>query len=453
MKNLVFALLSASLIACGTKAPSEDAQVVEAYVPKVFNGSNHVDWSVNGSIYELNTRQFSESGKFVDVLPHLQRIKDMGIKTIWFMPIQPIGKLNRKGGLGSYYSIADYTAINPEYGTAEDFQTLVDSIHALDMKVVLDWVANHTAWDNKWVAMDSSWYEQDSLGNLNSPFDWTDVIALNYDSEAMQNEMIKSMRFWVTEFGVDGFRCDVAMEVPTSFWNKARASLDSIQPIFMLAEAEEPAHHEKAFDMSYAWEFHHISKEVANGHKPLTAIDTILEKDSTRFGSSAMRLMFITNHDENSWNGTVAERYGANADVSQVLMYTVYGTPLVYSGQESVYEHRLAFFDKDTIQWRDYSNQELITRLLHLHQRNSALWGGATVKLGNNQPTTVYSFERKADANQVVVLLNYGAETTVELTEPISGNYLNVITNEQMALDNQNTFTLPANGYLVLEKQ
>ena len=458
MKKIIFGLfISLIAVSCidSRTEPKPEVQEEIKYNPVVFTGNNHPDWSKNANMYELNIRQFSEKGDFNSILPHLTRLNEMGIDIFWFMPIQPIGKLNRKGGLGSYYSIMDYTDVNPEYGTKADFKVLVDSIHALGMKVVLDWVANHSAWDNPWATEHPDWYDQDSTGNFVSPYDWTDVIALNYNNVDMRAKMISSLKYWVTDFDIDGYRCDVAMEVPTDFWNESRTALDSLKPIFMLAEAEDPEHHLKAFDMSYAWEFHHISKEVANGHKSLLAIDTILEKDN-RFIDGAYRLMFTTNHDENSWNGTSNERYGKALELTNVLMFTIDGMPLIYSGQETGLDHQLRFFEKDTIQWGGYSYADFYTKLLDLNHRNTALWNGTyganAVKIENDKPDVVYSFSRTKDTDEVIVILNYGEATSVQLQNTQTGEYLNVFTGEVINLEASQSFEMEAFGYLVLEK-
>ena len=458
MKKIIFGLFIISVAVSCTESSTENTEEKPAeakYTPIVFTGNNHPDWTKNANMYELNIRQFSEKGDFQSILPQLRRLQDLGIDIIWFMPIQPIGELNRKGGLGSYYSIKDYTEINPEYGTKKDFKILVDSIHALGMKVIIDWVGNHSAWDNPWASDHPDWYEHDSTGAFVSPYDWTDVIALNYDNKEMRKEMILSLKYWVNDFNIDGYRCDVANEVPTDFWNQSRLALDSLKPIFMLAEAEDPELHLKAFDMTYAWEFHHISKEVANGNKPLSAIDTILKKDS-RFIEGAYRLMFTTNHEENSWNGTSEERYGKALELSNVLMFTIDGMPLIYSGQETGLDHQLRFFEKDTINWKDYPYTAFYTNLLDLKHRNEALWNGTyganAVKIDNDKSEKVYSFSRSKEMDEVIVILNYGEATSVQLQNTQSGEYLNVFTGEVIQLEASQRIELEAFGYLVLEK-
>ena len=255
-------------------------------------------------IYEANVRQFTPEGTFKAFEEHLPRLKELGVDILWLMPIHPIGVENRKGGLGSYYSIKDYRGVNPEFGDLDDFKSLVNKAHELGMYVILDWVANHTAWDHAWVTEHPEYYTKNLDGTMKSPFDWTDVVELDFKNQEMQDAMLADMMYWVEENGIDGFRCDVAGEVPVEFWNTARAELDKVKPVFMLAEAEQPNHHVNAFDMSYAWELHHIMNEIAKGNKNAKAINTYFAKHDTLYPTDAYRLYFITNHDENSWNGT-----------------------------------------------------------------------------------------------------------------------------------------------------
>ena len=296
---------------------------------------NSPEWSKNAVIYEVNVRQYTPEGTFNAFAAHLPRLKELGVDILWFMPITPIGELNRKGSLGSYYSVKDYRDVNPEFGTMEDFKNLVAQAHEQGMYVILDWVANHTAWDNYLVEQHPEWYAKNDNGEMISPFDWSDVVQLDYNQPGLRDYMADALKFWVTEANVDGFRCDVAEMVPTDFWNRARAELDQIKPVFMLAEAEVPEHHEYAFDMSYGWEFHHIMNNIAKGTMNADNIQEYLTKEAGRFPANAYRMQFITNHDENSWNGTVFERLGDAVETMAVLSYTIPGMPLIYSGQES----------------------------------------------------------------------------------------------------------------------
>ncbi|HUX60798.1 MAG TPA: alpha-amylase family glycosyl hydrolase, partial [Ignavibacteriaceae bacterium] len=272
----------------------------------------HPEWSKNATIYEVNVRQYTPEGTFNAFAKHLPELKKMGVKILWIMPINPIGIENRKGTLGSYYSVRDYKAINPEFGTLQDFKNLVDKIHKMGMHVIIDWVANHTSWDNKLTKTNPDFYKHDSLGNFVAPVkDWSDVIALNYNNPKLWDYMEGAMEYWVKNCNIDGFRCDVASMVPVPFWNFARKELDKIKPVFMLAESENPDLHEHAFDMTYSWEYFSIIKNIAKDKMNVKDLDAYFKKDNEQFNPDAYRMVFTTNHDENSWNGSLEETFGA----------------------------------------------------------------------------------------------------------------------------------------------
>ncbi len=305
----------------------------------------HPEWSKNLSIYEVNIRQFTPEGTFNAFIPHLPRLKELGADILWIMPINPIGELNRKGSLGSYYSISDYLTLNPEFGIDEDFKNLIKTAHENDLYVIIDWVANHSAWDNPLVNEHPEWYQKDTTGKMISPYDWTDVVAFDYSNRQMNDYMLNAMKFWVTEYDIDGYRCDVAGMVPDTFWLRVRTELDKIKPVFMLAEDEAPRHH-AAFDMTYGWEFHHVMNDIYKGEKNANDIEKYLHKNDSLYPSDAYRMYFITNHDENSWNGTEFERLGEGVKAFFVLTATVPGMPLIYSGQEAAMDKRLEFLVK-----------------------------------------------------------------------------------------------------------
>jgi glycosidase len=418
------------------------------------------DWSKNANIYEVNVRQYTQEGTFKAFENHLPRLKEMGVDILWFMPIHPIGEKNRKGTLGSYYSIRDYKAVNPEFGTMEDFQSLVKNAHDMGFKVILDWVANHTSWDHAWVEQHPEFYTKDSLGNMVSPYDWSDVADLNYDVPQVWDSMSDALRFWVTEANIDGYRCDVAGMVPTGFWERVRAELDSIKPVFMLAEAEQVDHHFKAFDMSYAWELHHLFNQIAKGEKNANDLQSYFDRMDTTYPAAAYRMVFIDNHDENSWNGTVEERLGDAAGLFAVLSYTLPGMPLIYSGQETGLAKRLEFFEKDLIDW-DYDSplMKFYTQLSALKHDNMALWNG---QFGGNMtllPTTsdeqVFAFLRERSDSRVLVISNMSDKPIMDLT--LSGDlhfskYVNFFSGEQMDLTENTQFNLEAWGYNVFVK-
>jgi glycosidase len=423
------------------------------------NGFVHPDWSKNANIYEVNIRQYTPEGTIKSFKEHLPRLKELGIDILWMMPIHPIGEKNRKGTMGSYYAVKDYKAVNPEFGTFEEFKAFVNEAHEMEFKVILDWVANHTAWDNQWIYDHPEWYTIDSTGNMVAPFDWTDVADLNYENKALWTAMIDALKFWVVEADVDGYRCDVASMVPTEFWNQARKELDQIKPVFMLAEAEEVDHHDKAFDMSYAWEFHHIMNQVAKGEMNANDIETYFNEKAKRFPDYAYRMNFITNHDENSWNGTIAERMGDGADAFAVMSYTVPGMPLIYSGQETGLDKRLEFFEKDQIEWDlDSPLHQFYTTLNSIKKNNPALWNGlyggdfSRIKVGDAEKVLV--FTRAKDNDQVLVILNLSdTEQAVNFSDSnIAGDYSNIFTKNNTRYSNETIIDLKPWAYIVLEK-
>ena len=392
------------LISCGQEQTAESAYVPEPPA-----------WSVDASIYEVNIRQYSPEGTFNAFTEHIPRLKEMGVEILWLMPIHPIGEENRKGPLGSYYAVADYNAVNPEFGTKEDFRRLVETAHEYDMKVLLDWVANHTAWDAVWTETNPEFYETDENGNFVPPVeDWEDVIQLDVDNPEMQEQMIRAMEYWVDEFGVDGYRADVAYMVPTDFWIRARQRLDEIKPVFMLAEAEVPELHQ-AFDMSYAWDYAETIRTIGSGEAELSALDEALNENFEKFEKSDYRMFFTTNHDENSWTGSDTDMYGDNFENFAVLSATVWGMPLVYSGQESRLDQQLEFFEKDLIEWGDYALEDFYRTLLTLKSENPALYngeqGGSYLKASTNRNDVIFSYKRINNEDRVFVILNFSDET------------------------------------------
>jgi cyclomaltodextrinase / maltogenic alpha-amylase / neopullulanase len=393
----------------------------------------HPEWSRNAVIYEVNIRQYTIEGTFRAFEQHIPRLKDMGVDILWLMPINPIGEKNRKGSLGSYYSIRDYMAVNPEYGTMEDFKELVAKAHENGMKVIIDWVANHSSWDNILVTEHPEWYVKDSTGTIVAPVpDWTDVADLDYNQQGLRDYMTNAMLFWVKEADVDGFRCDVAGMVPTDFWNKAVPELKKVKHVFMLAEWETPEMHDTAFDMTYSWEVYKLLKAVCKGEKTMDQLDSLLVKEAGEFTPDAYRMNFTTNHDENSWNGTEYELFGDAAQTFTVLDYLLPGMPLIYSGQEAGLNKRLSFFDKDTIQWNAYKLAGFYTQLNKLKHANNALQngsaGGPLVRLKTGDNAKIYGFSREAEGNKVVALFNLSGEpaNAVLAGNELSGDYEDV---------------------------
>lgn len=444
--TLPFFLFSFFLFSCSSPKPP-----VEESEPAAEG-----NWHVNSTIYEVNLRQMTQEGTFKAFEEqHLDRLAELGVEILWFMPIHPIGEKNRKGTLGSYYSVKDYQAVNPEHGSLEDFKALVDSAHAKGMKVIIDWVANHTAWDNAWVTDHPDWFTKDSLGNMMPPVaDWADVVDLNYDNAEMRAEMISSMQFWLREADIDGFRCDVAEWVPLDFWVDARVELDSVKPIFFLAEADKAELHE-AFHMTYSWGFHHVMNQVAKGEMNVSDIVSYWAGQDTTYKKEDYRMQFITNHDENSWNGTAIERMGENRKAFAVLSFTIPGMPLIYSGQEADMSKRLEFFEKDPIDWNDFPLQDFYSELVTLKTENSALRNGAEggalrfIDAGNER---VLAYARSADSAEVITVLNFtDEEVDVQLQgEDMKGLTAQIASEGSSVVLEKSECKLSANGYLVL---
>jgi glycosidase len=347
----------------------------------------HVGWSRQASIYEVNIRQFTPEGTFSAFEAQLPRLQALGVGILWLMPIQPIGIKNRKGTLGSYYSIRDYTAVNPDFGTLADFRHLVDAAHALGMKLILDWVANHTAWDHRWVGKHPEWFQRNAQGEIHpytyrptphaEPEYWWDVIGLDYGRPTLWPAMTDAMLFWLREADIDGFRCDVASLVPTSFWEQARVALERVKPVFMLAESDAPELHRSAFDMTYDWQLFGTLKRMAKGQAGKPEIQAWWQRRQTLYPADAYGMNFTANHDSNSWHGSDASFFGPAFEALAVLAAILPGMPLVYGGQEAVLDKQLAFFEKDAIDWKDLPLQGFYRRLLQLKRTHPALANAA----------------------------------------------------------------------------
>lgn len=376
----------------------------------------------NSVVYEMNVRQYTPEGTFEAAAEQLPRLKELGIDILWLMPIHPIGTKERKGTLGSYYAISDYCDVNPEFGTMADFEKFLDKAHRLGFRVILDCVANHTSPDAKWInECPADWYVRDSLGNTVVNYDWTDIAELNYDNRDVWTAMQAAMRFWM-EKGVDGFRCDMACEVPFEFWAETISMLRSEWPdMYMLAEGEDPRLHTVAgFDASYAWELHHLLNDIAQGRKNIPELLEYIEKDAAAVPSDALRLMFTSNHDENSWAGTEFERMGDAAGAMAVLTFTLpSGQPLIYTGQEMGWNKRFEFFEKDPIpSWEENSYTDFykeLVNLRHVHPALAAGRDGGSFEVISVQDSTLV-FDRAVPGDTVRVKVQLKAPWEYEIT-------------------------------------
>ena len=371
------------------------------------------EWVRNGIIYEINTRSFSPEGTFAGAEKGLPELKKLGVTILWVMPIHPVGVLNRKGRLGSQYSVQDYYGINPEFGTLDDFKSLVAAAHKLGFHLIIDLVANHTAWDSKLIKTHPDWFAKDSAGNIVPPNpDWTDVAALNYSQPGLRTYMIEMMKYWVRDIGVDGFRCDVAEMVPTDFWESARAALDSIKPVMMLAEGTYPKHHLKAFDVSYGWNTHGLLGPLISGKISALSLDTVLNTERRCFPQGSLRMRFSSNHDENAWDAPDVVKYGVNgAKLAAVLVNMLPGIPLLYDGQEIGCATRLKMFEKVPIEWKDGEDfRDLYTTLFELRKNEPALTEGEMTRIPSSEPRHVYAFTRIAGTSKLLSVFNVGAD-------------------------------------------
>lgn len=380
---------------------------------KAATVDGHPAWIQQGNIYEVNVRQYTPEGSFNAFVRHLDRLKKMGVQTLWFMPINPISKLDRKGSLGSYYAVSDYTAINPEFGTLTDFKQLVRSIHAKGMTVLIDWVPNHTGADHPWLTRHPDFYTKDSSGKAAVPFDWTDTRQLNYNNREMGDSMIASMKFWINQTGIDGFRCDVAWNVPGAFWKRCIGQLHQLKNVFMLAEGDKPYLLQNGFDAFYPWDMFHKMISVAKETSPAFALDSVRLSYDSAFPKNSLKLYFTSNHDENSWNQADFGVFpgAAHAPFAVFTQMMAGSIPLIYSGQEEPVLRAIPFFEKDTLGFKNLKRARFYSTLLHLRARNAALADNASFKkisVGND--AALYAFVRSKAGKKIFVILNLSAQ-------------------------------------------
>lgn len=441
MKRLSDLLLAALLLAASCTSRPEAA----------------AEWASDAVLYEMNVRQLTPEGTFAAAERQLPRLRDMGVDIVWLMPVYPIGELGRKGSLGSYYAIRDYCAVNPEFGTMADFDRFLARAHELGLRVILDHVGNHTSPDAAWVTeRPAEWYVRDSTGAPVVQYDWTDIAKLNYDCPEVRTALYDVLKFWVDK-GVDGFRCDVAMEVPHDFWQDAFARLRTVRPdLFTLAEAEGPQFHADGFDATYGWELHHVLNDIAQGKKSAADLRELLGKYAEEYPAQAFRMMFTSNHDENSWNGTEFERMGDAAATMAALTYVLpQSLPLIYTGQEIGYDHRFAFFEKDPVPaWEPNRWTDLYTRLNALRHDNPALASGAALGGMNYMGGAVadlMAFTRTAGDNKAVCLFNLSAKPQPVIpTVEVGGEYTDAMTGERRTIAPGEEFSLGPWEYLIL---
>lgn len=454
----LLSLATLAIVACSV----ESSQIViedTVKVSEVFDVSKAQtpEWARDAVIYQINTRQYSDAGTFEAVEADLARIKALGVDILWFMPIHPIGEEKRKGSMGSPYAVKDFRSVNPDLGTIEDFTSLVGAAHALDMKVIIDWVANHTAWDNHLITDQPDWYTRDEAGQMQHPedTDWLDVADLDYAQKGLRDYMKESLLYWVRDVGIDGYRCDVAGMVPTDFWEDVRAALDEVKPVFMLAEWQEPELHNSAFDASYGWRWKEIMQDVVNGKANAKDMADYYTDYQNNWPKGAMRMAYTSNHDQNTWDGIPRDIYGDAYEAAMVLSFTGEGIPLIYSGQECANQKRLEFFEKDLIEWRcDDPLNELFRDLVQFKTDNPVLhngaWGARAKVVENSEPQKIFSFSRHKDDNTVFVVVNLSDQTqSFQLSNGLPlGQYSQFGTNAPVTMTGKD-MSLPPWGWSI----
>jgi alpha-amylase len=429
---------------------SQNPQLV---ISKSDSTDGHPAWIIQGNIYEVNVRQYTVEGTLKAFSKHLDRLKSMGVQTLWFMPLNPISVVDRKGTLGSYYAVSDYTALNPEFGTMNDWIALVKQIHNMGMKVIIDWVPNHTGGDNRWLTEHPDFFVKDSSGKAAVAKDWADTRQLDYLNPIMEDSMIASMKFWLVSSNIDGFRCDVAWNVPGSFWQKCIAQLKGIKNIFMLAEGDSSYLPKSGFDAVYPWHMFHMMEKVARGDRPAFALDSIQKENAQIYPANTIQMYFTSNHDENSWNkadyGSFPGRIHSPFAVFTQTM--VNGLPLIYSGQEEPILRPLKFFEKDPIVFGKFERAKFYKTLLYLRKNNPALAANASyrkVKVGDEK--ALYGYVRQKGVNKIFVVLNLSdKEQTITVNDKsLLGNPYNVFLGKKVPLSAR-PWKMEAWGYVI----
>jgi alpha-amylase len=421
--------------------------------------SGHPMWIMQSNVYEVNLRQYSKEGTFLAFEKSLPRLRAMGVEVLWFMPINPIGLEGRKNSpaeLGSYYSVKNYYAVNPEFGTMAQWIALVKKAHNMGFKVILDWVPNHSSPDNSWITAHPDFYKKDSSGKPLIPYDWTDTRKLNYDNPELRDTMLAAMQFWVKKSDIDGFRCDVAGDVPDDFWKEAITSLKKMKPLFMLAEGDKPSLHEDGFDATYPWQVMSVAYGIYSGKTTLHMLDSVVNWCDSTFPEASLRMYYTTNHDENSWNGTEFERFGEGYKAFAVWAFTMNkSVPLIYSGQEEPNRRRLKFFVKDTIPWNGYQLAGFYKTLNNLRRSTPALAADASfLRLKTDKDQAVDAYIREKFGHRVLVLINFSSilqNVQIQEDADVEGRAYNPFTGQTDQLQSEKIFTLAPWAFLVYD--
>ena len=417
------------------------------------------DWIAGTNIYEVNIRQYTPEGTFNAFANELQRLRDMGVETLWLMPVTPISQKKRKGTMGSPYACSDYTTVNPELGSLEDLVNLVSTAHQLGFKLIIDWVANHTGWDHKWTVSNPAYYRKDSAtGDFKMASGMDDIIELDYTNPALRQAMIEAMSYWVRVCDIDGFRCDLAFWVELDFWKEARALVENEKQLFWLGEfdpLDNPEYY-SVFDAAYTWTWMHRTAAFYKDKGPLEQLLPVLQQYNDCSTSVNYPVWFTSNHDENSWNGTEYEKYGEMALALSVFCFTWEGVPMIYSGQELPNLKRLEFFEKDAINWRDNLKlHKFYKTLAGLRKENPALQAGQldnTIILPNPLANkNCFAYFRTTGYDKVLVLQNWTNERTAFCLSGTdhTGSYIEVFENETVLLEPDQVINMDPWSFIV----
>lgn len=447
--RLAIALLASALAAPALAQPD--------YAPRDVVEVTNAQWTRDAVLYQMNTRQFTPEGTFAAAQKQLPRLAAMGVDIIWLMPIHPIGAVNRKGSLGSPYAVRDYRGVNPELGTEAEFRAFVDEAHRLGLKVILDWVANHSAYDNPLTISHPEWYTRTPEGALTSPAgtDWSDVADFDYSQPGLRQYMTESLVYWVREFGIDGYRADVAGYVPTDFWETVRAELDKVKPVFMLAEWEQRDLHARAFDATYGWGWKEAMQRLVKSGEGAGPMRGYYAGHSETWPRAAMRMVYTENHDQNSWDGVAAEIYGPAYEAAIALSFVGSGLPLVYNGQEADNDRQLKFFERDPIIWREGKHEGLLRKLIALKTAQPALhngrFGAPMIEVQTSEAGEVYAFTRGEPAARVFAVFNLSPRPhTVTFSHARHhGRYVDALTGAPVSFKGGESLDLPAWGYRI----
>jgi glycosidase len=433
--------------------------VPERYHPRNPSTVVHPAWTRDAVIYQINTRQYTAGGTLRAAAQHIPRLADLGVGILWLMPIHEIGAVNRKGTLGSPYAVRDYYSVSAELGELDDLRHFVELAHDHGLKVILDWVANHTAWDNPLVTEHPEWYDRDPVGGLRPTpwWDWNDVIDLDYRQPGLRQYMTEAMTFWVREADVDGFRCDVAGFVPKDFWETARGELEAIKEVFLLAEWEARDLHHGAFDASYAWSWNEAMHRVATARADVSALHVYYAWNEKAYPRDAMRMTFVSNHDKNAWEGTEYEQFGDALEAAIALSVVGEGIPMIYSGQEAGNTRRLPFFEREPITWQVHPMADFYRRLIALRRScpplDNGAWGARMHWVPNSDPTRVLSFVRDDGTQRVFAVFNFSPATVeTSFAGPLyAGTYREPLENDHpVTVDGEACLELPAWSFRVL---